>query len=105
MKTLELIKEKENVLVGNKTQEVEISSLDLLEVAINNPVKGGYSAKDMLTRIKLLDVVEATRKLETPTTITFEDEHFKALKEMVADTKWNVVSRTILKFCDEIEKL
>lgn len=109
MKTIELVKVKEPVVVNGKTQEVEIATLDLLETAINNPVKGGYSAADMLVRIKLLDLVKTARtNLVLPgfeATISFEDADFAQLKNMVKETKWSILSKTILEFVQNIEKL
>lgn len=105
MKTIQLVKTKEPVIIGNRTQEIEINTLDLLETAINSPVKGGYNVSDMLIRIKLLDLIKETKaSAEEPTSISFEDADFKALKQMVADTKWSILSKNILEFCQDIEK-
>ena len=108
MKTIELIKEREDVVINGKTQEIEIGTLELLDTAINSPAKGGYSVSDMLTRIKLLDIVREVRKSQEdgnlPTTISFEDADYKILAQLVKETKWSILSRVILEFCQSFEK-
>lgn len=105
MKTIELVREKETVTINGRNQELEINTLDLLDTAINAPVKGGYSVSEMSTRLRLIDKVREVRTSPgTPTTITFEDADFKALKQMVADTKWSILSKNILDFCQSFDK-
>lgn len=103
MKTINLKKVVESIPVNGKTQDIEISTIDLLETSINAPVKGGYSASDIMVRIKLLQVLKSAKE-SNATSVSFEDADFKALQVMVAESRWSVISNTILEFCQEVEK-
>lgn len=103
MKTIELKKLTEKIVANGKTHDLEISTIELLKTAINNPVQGGYTASDMLTRIKLLDKVEKA-ETEEATKIDFEDNQFTALAKIAQDTKWSIVSRFIGEFLESFDQ-
>lgn len=115
MKTIELKTTKEMVVVGGKHEsEIEISVSDLIKTACNNPVKGGFTASDMVNRVRILDFLEAANKktIETPLVVStepvvgvleLEDADYKNLAAMVAETKWAVVSKEILAFVQSFE--
>lgn len=103
MKTIELKKVKEKVVVNNSQQEAEIKTIDLLKVAINAPSQGGYSVSEMSQRLKLLDVVDQAEK-SNEDKVSFEDSDFEVLKKLVKDTKWAIISRTVVDFVTEFDK-
>ena len=98
MKTIELKSVKEKVTLGGREMEIDIISTDLLKTAINSPAQGGYSVSDMMLRVKLLALVEDAVKYKN-TNIEFEDADFKQLGKLVWNTKWSIVSKTIIEFC------
>ncbi len=107
MKTVSLKKVEEVVIITIKeaTQpaKIEIATTDLLKIAINSPVQGGYSVSEMLQRIKLLDTVEKAEK-ENATEVQFEDADYQTLGALVKSTKWGIISRTIVEFVQEFDK-
>ena len=101
MKTIKLKKVEEVVIHNNQEVRTEIKYSELLRVAINNPVQGGYTVSDMAQRIKLLDVVS---KAADSNEVHFEDADYNVLKTLVKDTKWSIISKTIVDFVNEIDK-
>ncbi len=97
MKTIELKNVTEKLTIGGREQDLEITTIDLLKTAINSPVQGGYSVSDMLTRIKLLELI-GKAEVNKDTTVQFEDVDFTYLGKVVKETKWAVLSKTILEF-------
>lgn len=97
MKTIEFKSTKEKLTVGGREQELDITTVDLLKTAINNPVQGGYSVSDMLLRLKLLDLVTKESDLGEKS-VQIEDADFAQLGRIVKETKWAVLSKTILEF-------
>lgn len=105
MKTIERKKVKEQVTVNGRQVELELDTLDLIETAVNAPTKGGMTASDMHSRIKILDAVRDCRNSpDVLTEISLEDVDYKKLTECVIDCKWSIVSRTILDFVKQFEK-
>ena len=103
MRKIELKKVEETVLINNKQIKTEISYSDLLKVAINAPAQGGYSVSEMSQRLKLFDAVDQAEK-NNDGKVAFEDSDFEALKKLVKDTKWSVVSRSVVDFVNEFDK-
>lgn len=103
MKTLELKKVEETVVVNNQQVKTEIQTSDLLKIAINSPVQGGYTVTEMAQRLKMLDIVDKAEK-SNAIVVDFEDADFTVLAKLVKDTKWNVISRTIVDFVSEFDK-
>jgi len=103
MKTLELKKVEETVVINNQQVKTEISYLDLLKIAVNAPSQGGYTVSEMGQRLRILDVINATEKAND-NKIAFEDADFTVLSKLVKDAKWSVISRTIVDFVGEFDK-
>lgn len=107
MKTIELKRTKEKVEVntkeGVKEVNVDVRTTDLLKTAINNPTKNGYSVSEMRQRIKILDLIDEAEKTEA-TKLELEDVDFQALSQLVKETRWNVLSRSIIDFSEQFEK-
>lgn len=101
MKTIKLKKVEEVIIHNNQEVKTEIKYSELLRVAINNPAQGGYTVSDMAQRIKLLDVVS---KAEGSEEVSFEDTDFITLKNLVKETKWSIISKTIVDFVNELDK-
>lgn len=107
MKSIILKRVEEVVMATIKettqSAKVEIATIDLLKIAINTPVQGGYSVSEMSQRIRLLDAVEKAEK-EKATEIQFEDKDYEYLSILVKSTKWGIISRTIVEFVQEFDK-
>lgn len=99
MKTIELKKEKENVVVQGREVEIELSTADLLKTALNSPVQGGYSINDISIRVRLLDLVSKSEKANS--SLELEDADFNSLSEIVQGARWAVVSRFIKDFVEQ----
>lgn len=97
MKTVSLIKAAEKIIVNGKELDVDISTTELLRTIINNPVQGGFSVSEMMNRLKLLEIVEDGEKNNKPE-IQFEDSDFTLLGKLAQETKWNILSKTIIAF-------
>lgn len=91
MKTVQLKSTKETLPSG---QEIEITTEQLIKTACNNSPQGGFTATDMMDRIKILDLLDKAEqgKLE------LEDADHKKLGEFVKATKWAFISRFITEF-------
>ena len=100
MKTIALKTTKEKVVVNGKSLEVDISISDLITTALNAPVKGGYTASDMLTRVRLLDKVEKAKDSDT---LELEDAEYKELGRIVSTASWSIVSRSIAEFIQSFD--
>jgi len=108
MQTIKLIETKEKVLLNYKAVEMTFVTSDLIRTVVNQPIKGGFSASDMVSRIRIIDrLAAAESELIVPDsekTLDLEDADYKALSTMVAETRWPVVSKTILAFVDSFKK-
>jgi hypothetical protein len=100
MKTIQLKKQSEKIIINNTEVEADVRTADLIKVALNTPVEGGYSISDISLRIRILDIVEKAER-EKVTEIQIEDNDYQALSTMVNQAKWTVVSREILSFVNE----
>jgi len=103
MQTVHLKTTKEDVVLGDQKVTIELSTQELLKTVINHTPEGGYTASEMLMRIKLLDKVEYAEK-NNENLIQFEDTQYEHLSKLVKQTKWGVVSRTILEFIESFNK-
>lgn len=97
MKTLQLTKKKEDVVVNGQTLNLEISTIDLLKLVINAPVQGGYDVAGMLKRVKLLDKVEQAEK-DKVEAIDLDEKEYQSFVEFASNAKWTIVSREIAEF-------
>jgi len=103
MKTIQLKKETEKLIINHNQIETELKTIELLKVALNSPVQGGYSIADITIRVRLLDSVEMAER-DNASELKLEDASFAALAKIVKETKWSVVSRFILDFVNEFDK-
>lgn len=103
MKTIKLRKDTEKLNINNTQVETEVKTIELLKVGLNSPVQGGYTILDIAIRVKLLDLIEKAEK-ENLSELEIEDADFKALAKIIKDTKWSVISRSILNFVNEFDK-
>jgi hypothetical protein len=114
MKKIELKVSKEEI----NGQKMVFTTYDLLVVAINKPVEGGFNVEEMRKRIRLLneldkhkDLFKGTEKIKPEDSVEkfpkanfeLEDADYDNLKELVHGTKWGLVSRTILELCEEFK--
>lgn len=102
MKTIKLKKESEIVVIDNAQVNAKIRTTDLIKVGLNSPVQGGYTISEIAFRIRLLDIVDKADK-EDLSEIEIEDADYQALAKIIKDTKWGVVSKTILDFVTEFD--
>lgn len=100
MKILELKKFEEIVVVDNQQIKTEIKYSDLIKSAVNTPVEGGYTVSEIAQRIRILDIIESAEKIKADK-VEFEDSDFSVLSNLVKNTKWSVISRTIVNFVNE----
>lgn len=91
MKSIELKSTKEALPSG---QEIELSTQQLIKTAVNNTPQGGFTATDMLDRLRILEVLEKAKGKK----LDLEDSDFKKLGEFVKITKWAFISRFITEF-------
>lgn len=108
MKSIELKTATEKASVQGAEREIDLSTVSLLKTAINNVPEGGYTASDMLNRIKILDKIEALPRVEVSTLgdstsvtrefLDLEDAEFALVKGYVGSVKWGVLSRFIIDF-------
>lgn len=74
---------------------------DLLKIVVNNIPQGGISADEMRRRIKLLDKIDETKGEE----LLLEDAVAEELQKLTGVMKWNIIDKSILEFCDDIEHM
>ena len=96
MQTIQLLKGEAEVFVNGKMTKGPITTLDLIEIAINSPIKGGYSITEMRERLR---IKAATSKLDKDAVqLTLEDADYEKLKQLVTETRWGIVSQFIADF-------
>lgn len=100
MKTIELKKEKEIVVVNNKELEMDMYTYELLESVINSPLKEGFTTSEMASRLKLLDVIKQNKDQKS---FNLEDSDFNYLGGLVKNMKWAIISRFILDFAKQFD--
>lgn len=103
MKTVQLKTVSERLNINNQIIETEIKYTDLMKLAINSPVQGGYSVSEMSQRIRLMDTIEKAEKTAV-TEIQFEDTDYAVLAKLMKDAKWSVISKAIVEFVQEFDK-
>lgn len=91
------------IVQDNKEIKAGIKYSELIKVALNSPIQGGYTISDISQRVKLLDILQKAEK-EGSKDLVLEDADFLALSKILHETKWNVVSRTILNLVNEFNK-
>ena len=99
MKSIQLKTVKEKVLFNSAEIEQEFKTIELIKQAVNFTVPAGFNASDMINRIRILDVLDFTKD----EILNLEDADYENLKKYVKETRWGIVSRTILEFIKEFE--
>lgn len=101
MKSIPLTKKKERVISSNGTEEMmEFNTVDLIRIAVHNVPPGGIDITEMIKRQKILDNIDNIS--EDTTHINFALSDIINLKRYVAETKWGVVSKSIIEFHNEL---
>lgn len=96
MKTITLEKSKETHIVRGVSTELEFNDKSLIKEVINIPPREGITVEQMSQRIKLLDKVEAAQE-----TLELEDADFTAIKELIQNYRFGIVSKHVLKLCEK----
>ena len=112
MKTIQLKITKEKL----NGQDVLFTTYDLLKTAINNPVQGGFDVDEMIKRLRLLEKLDAHKEvfskeyssieedyLSVNESLELEDADFDKLKELFKNSKWGVVSQTIVDIATQLK--
>jgi len=100
MKSIQLKTVKEKVLFNSAEIEQEFKTIELIKQAVNFTPPGGFNASDMINRIRILDLLDSANSAEN---LALEDADYENLKKYVKETKWGVVSKTIVEFIKEFE--
>lgn len=108
MKKIQIKKTTEKLLINGSLTDVEISTLELIKTAVNYnpPGSGGFSVQEMSSRFRILDAVEEFEKNENPEssdTLLLEDADYENLKMYVTNTRWGVISKTIIDFVENLK--
>lgn len=108
MKTIILeSKIEKDLVIGTKVQDLEITTAELIRTAVNSPVSGGFTSADMINRIRILDFLSMAEKKEVPQgelrTLELEDADYANLTQYVKNTKWSIISRTIVEFAEQFK--
>jgi hypothetical protein len=98
MKSIQLKTAKEKVVVNGNEIEQEFKTIELIRQATNFTPPGGFNAADMINRIRILDVLEKANG-----ELNLEDADFENLKKYVKETRWGVISKTIVEFINQFE--
>lgn len=77
-----------------------ITFADLIRVVCDQVPQGGLSVSDMRERIRILSVIE-----EDGDTFDFEDADAIALKRLTTEMRWSVISKDIIMFVEDVERL
>lgn len=96
MKSIALLSVQENPIVNNRETPVDLKTLDLVKLAVNQAPEGGYTPEEMTKRIRILDVIDSLP--ENAEALELEDADFDNLKKWVVQVKWSFVSRFIIAF-------
>lgn len=103
MKTVQLKEINEKIIVnGNQEVDLKTTTAELIRTACNSPIQGGYTASEMIDRIRILDFLKVADDVEVPQgevkELQLEDADFANLAVYVKATKWTVLSREIVEF-------
>lgn len=101
MKSIPLTKKKEKVLNNNGIEEMmEFNTVDLIKIAVHNVPPGGIDITEMIKRQKILDNIDNIS--EDTSHINFSLSDIVNLRRYVSETKWGVVSKSIIEFHNEL---
>ncbi len=100
MKQIQLKSVKEKVIVNGSELEQEFKTIELIRQAVNFTPPGGFGASDMMNRLRILDSID---KVNGDVALQLEDADHENLKKYVKETRWGVVSKTIVDFIKEFE--
>lgn len=108
--TLKITKEK----IGEK--EMFFSSYELLKMAINTTPQQGFNVDEMQKRLRLLAELDKHKNdfhieekdfndslLERTAELELEDSDYAKLKELIKDSKWGVISQSIVELCNQFK--
>lgn len=84
-----------------------LSNLDLTRVCVAAPGVQGLTIDDLRKRTKILDLIEEQSKLEGTEAHKFDisDEQSQIIMTCVQGMKWNLVSKDLVTFVDDLEKM
>jgi len=92
--------------LANKTTELakdaesKMTYADLVKVCVNQPPKDGFTAEEMRSRFRLIDVCD-----KATDTLDFEDADCSKVKELVDAMKWAVIHKDLITFCEDVKAL
>jgi hypothetical protein len=99
---MKMLKLKTLGLPLNLTTPDKGTTQDLLKIVVNNVPQGGISADEMRKRIRLLDKIDEIKGGEL---LLLEDAIAEELQRLTAIMRWNVIDKSILEFCDDVEHM
>jgi len=95
MKTITLETSTEKHMIQGREVELPFNDKSLIKEVVNTPIEG-INIAQMRQRINLLDKLEkAGDKLE------LEDADFDAIKGLIENYKFGIVSRHVLALCEK----
>lgn len=100
MKTVELKTQQEEIHVAGKKQLVQLSTAELIIMAINCPKQGGFTIDDMTERLRIKDALDKNTDEQV---LTLEDNDFKNLSKLVKECRWNFISGFTLEFINSFK--
>jgi hypothetical protein len=95
MKTIQLKKGTEKIIIGGNEQEITIDTKDLIRHSLNNVPKDGFDVSDMMARLRIMNELEKVNGSEM---LELEDADFTKLASCVREMRWTVLSRGIVDF-------
>lgn len=96
MKTLEL-KETTIPRLMSEPQGAKLSYRDLLETVLKQDHGQGFVFEELRMRLKILDQIEAADGV-----LRLEDTEAVSLQSYVNKTRWALVHRDIVQFCQDV---
>ncbi len=101
MKSIELKTVKETVSINGTETDQEFKTIELIKGAVNQQPAGGFDFQDMTDRLRILGALE---KVNGDAELQLEDKDYENLIKYVKQTKWGVLSKTIVEFINTFEK-
>lgn len=99
MKSIELKAAKETPVINGRSTEVELKTIDLIKIAINQAPEGGYTPAEMQQRVRAVEAIDALA--EDATELSLEDADYENVKKWVKAVKWAFISKFILAFTNQ----
>lgn len=95
---MKTIKNKTTSILKDDTGKAFMCFSDLAIACVNQPTPDGFSAEDIRTRLKLLDVFKNAQD-----EINLEDADFASCAVLVSKMKWAIIHSDIVDFCDNFK--